>query len=133
MKLQIDQYRQGMTNLVTDTLRADFHDLGPKLKEAILTSKGQPNYSQLTKVSAIDDPQTIEGNIAKFESRVMRHLKDTKRLREIKVDDATHHNLSNGTGPRHGKQKPKYGLSSLILEVEQLLTTVTFPQGTPVD
>jgi hypothetical protein len=133
MKLQIDQYRRGMATLVTDTLRADFQALGPKLKWAILTSKGQTNYAQLAKINAIEDPPTIEGNIATFDSRVMQHLKETKGLREIKVDDATHHNLSDGKTPRHGRQKPQYGLPSFIPEREQLLTIVAISQGTPVD
>jgi hypothetical protein len=99
-----------MASMVTETLKVDFQALGSKLKQAILTWKGQTNYAQLAKINANEDPPTIEGNIAKFDARIMQHLKETNGLRGIKVDDATHHNLSEGKTPRHGRQPPQYGL-----------------------
>lgn len=94
---------------VTDALKKDFLALGPKLKQAMLTWTGPPNYAQLARVSADEKPPMIEGTIAKLDARMMYHLKETKGLREIKVDDATHENLIEGETSRHGRQKQQYG------------------------
>jgi hypothetical protein len=69
---------------VTGTLKADYLALGSKLTEAISKSKGEPDCERLAKVNADEDPPRIEGSIAKFDARILQHLKETNGLREIK-------------------------------------------------
>ncbi|KAF4467897.1 subtilisin [Fusarium albosuccineum] len=108
-RLQMDGYRTGLTTKITQALQQDFIPLGLKLKDAMLTWTDGPNYAKLARVGADESPPMIEGTIEKLDARMMYHLKETKGFREIKVDDATHDDLSEDKTSRHRRHKAQKG------------------------
>jgi hypothetical protein len=100
LKLQIDQHRKPITKKITKALNEELQALGPKLKQEILHWTGSPNYAELAMIEASGNPPMIEGAIADLDARMYSHLKKTKLLREIKVDDLTH-------GPNEGSESKR--------------------------
>ncbi|KAF9767671.1 hypothetical protein IL306_015131 [Fusarium sp. DS 682] len=108
-RTRIDYYRTDLTAKVTKALEPDLALLGSKLQEAMSTWKDGPDYVQLARIGKGEDPPMIEGTIAKLDARIMYGLKETKDLREIKVDDASHDSVNEGNGSKHKKRQAQKG------------------------
>src|SRR6478735_12635671 len=107
--VQIDEYRKDLTKRVTKALEVDLAPLGSKVQRSMSQWTGGPDYVQIAKAGKGEPPPMIEATIAGFEARAMFNRKDTKGLREIRVDDASHEIPNEGNGSkRTDRQEQKY-------------------------
>ncbi|RKK72212.1 hypothetical protein BFJ69_g10346 [Fusarium oxysporum] len=107
--VQIDEYRKDLTKRVTKALEVGLAPLGSKVQRSMSEWTGGPDYVQIAKAGKGEPPPMIEATIAGFEARAMFNRKDTKGLREIRVDDASHENPNEGNGSKRTDRQEQKG------------------------
>lgn len=107
--IQIEEYRADLTARVTKELEPELASLGSRLQPAMSKWTDGPDYVQLARVGEGEESPMIQGTIAGLEARMMFDLKETKSLREIKVDDTSHDSVSEGKASKYKRrQAQKY-------------------------